>query len=239
MAFNIKKCKVMHVGRGNPQNLYNMEGHQLEVTEVERDIGVMVTNTLKPSAQCAKAARTAQAVLGQISRAFYYRDRHVFIRLYCQYVRPHLEFSTQAWSPWQEGDKAALEKVQRKAVGMVSGLAAKSYEDRLKEWGLQSLEERRHQADMLMVSKILHGTGELKCETWFEMASDNGRASRASADEFNVKEKHGRLELRESFFGVRVTKLWNAVPADIKKLVPAWRFKKAYRLFGEDQVHVT
>ena len=44
MAFNIKKCKVMHVGRGNPQNLYNMEGHQLEVTEVERDIGVMVTN---------------------------------------------------------------------------------------------------------------------------------------------------------------------------------------------------
>ena len=39
----------------------------------------------------------------------------------------------------------------------------------------------------------------LKCETWFEMASDNGRASRASADEFNVKEKHGRLELREGF----------------------------------------
>ena len=82
MAFNIKKCKVMHVGRGNPQNLYNMEGHQLEVTEVERNIGVMVTNTLKPSAQCAKAARTAQAVLGQISRAFHYRDCHVFIRLY-------------------------------------------------------------------------------------------------------------------------------------------------------------
>ena len=238
MAFNIKKCKVMHVGRGNPQNLYNMEGHQLEVTEVERNIGVMVTNTLKPSAQCAKAARTAQAVLGQISRAFYYRDHHGFIRLYCQYVRPHLEFSTQAWSPWQEGDKAALEKVQRKAVGMVSGLAAKSYEDRLKELGLQSLEERRHQADMLMVSKILHGTGGLKYETWFEMASDKGRATRASADEFNVKEKHGRLELRESFFGVRVTKLWNAVPADIKKLVPAWRFKKAYRLVREDQVHV-
>ena len=89
-----------------------------------------------------------------------------------------------------------------------------------------------------MVSKILHGTGGLTCETWFEMASDNGRASRASADEFNVKEKHGRLELRESFFGVRVTKLWNAVPADIKKLVPAWRFKKAYRLFRENQVHV-
>ena len=125
MAFNIKKCKVMHVGRGNPQNLYNMEGHQLEFTEVERDIGVMVTNTLKPSAQCAKAARTAQAVLGQISRAFHYCDRHVFIRLYCQYVRPHLEFSTQAWSPWQEGGQGGTEEGAEKGCWYGVGASSK------------------------------------------------------------------------------------------------------------------
>ena len=81
MAFQHKKCKVMHVGRNNPQNVYTMEGQQLESTEVERDIGVMMTNALKPSAQCAKALQTGQAVLGQISRAFHYRDRHVFVRL--------------------------------------------------------------------------------------------------------------------------------------------------------------
>ena len=83
MAFNIKKCKVMHVGRNrnNPQNVYTMKGQQLESTEVERDIEVMVKNALKPSVQCAKAAQTGQAVLGQISRAFHYRDRHVFVRL--------------------------------------------------------------------------------------------------------------------------------------------------------------
>ena len=143
----------MHVGRNNPQNVYTMEGQQLESTEVERDIGVMMTSALKTSAQCAKAAQTGQAVLGQILRAIHYRDRHVFVRLYVQYVRPHLEFSTQAWSPWTEGDKMALEKWQKKAVGMVpvSGLAAKTYEDKLKELGLQSLEERRYQADMHMM----------------------------------------------------------------------------------------
>jgi hypothetical protein len=43
-----------------------MNGQELEVTaeETERDIGVMVADNLKPSAQCAKAARTAQSVLG-------------------------------------------------------------------------------------------------------------------------------------------------------------------------------
>ena len=132
----------------------------------------------------------------------------------------------------------ALEKVQKKAVGMVSGLAAKTYEDKLKELGLQSLKERRHQADMHMMNKIMHGTGGLKSETWFEMASGNARATRASADLLNVKEKHGRLELRSNFFSVRVTKQWNTIPTNIKQLGPAWRFKKAYRLFREKQVPV-
>ena len=90
------------------------------VTEEESDIGVIVTDNLKPAAQCSKAARTAQAVLGQISRAFHYRDRHVFLRLYTQYVRLHLEFSTQAWAPWTEADKKVLERVQMRAVDWTS-----------------------------------------------------------------------------------------------------------------------
>jgi ribonuclease P/MRP protein subunit RPP40 len=109
----------------------------------------------KPSAQCAKAARAAQTVLSQLTRAFHYRDRHVFARLYMQYVRPHLEFASPAWSPWTEADKAVLEKIQPRAVSMVSGLKGESYEEKLKELGLSTLEERRHQADMLQTFKIV------------------------------------------------------------------------------------
>ena len=92
------------------------------------------------------------------------------MRLYKQYVRPHLEFSTQAWSPWTEADKSCLEKVQQRAVKQVSGLTATTYEGKLLELDLPTLEERRHQADKCMVHKILHGKGELKADTWFEMA---------------------------------------------------------------------
>jgi hypothetical protein len=42
MAFNVKKCKVMHVGHNNEKNVYMMNGGQLEATEEERDIGVTV-----------------------------------------------------------------------------------------------------------------------------------------------------------------------------------------------------
>ena len=61
MAFNTKKCKVMHIGPKNPRHKYEMNGEELMVTEEERDIGVTVTSNLKPMAQCSKAARTAQS----------------------------------------------------------------------------------------------------------------------------------------------------------------------------------
>jgi hypothetical protein len=125
VKFNVSKCKVMHFGHNNVQQKYTMNGQELIVTEEEVDIGVKVIKNLKPTGQCQRAANTAQTVFGQLSRAFTYRDRHVFMRLYAQYVRPHLEFAVQAWSPWSDADKECLEKVPKRAVRMVSGVQAK------------------------------------------------------------------------------------------------------------------
>jgi hypothetical protein len=57
MEFNVKKCKVMHMGHNNMEQEYYMNGHKLEVTEEERDIGVLVTKNLKPASQCKKGGK--------------------------------------------------------------------------------------------------------------------------------------------------------------------------------------
>ena len=93
MKFNISKCKVMHFGNNNPRHDYRMKGRLLEKTEEERDLGVMTMASAKPAAQCAKAARTAQAVLGQIARAFHFRDREIFLGLPAVYQTPPGIFS--------------------------------------------------------------------------------------------------------------------------------------------------
>ena len=74
-----------------------------------------------------------------MTKNFHYRDRHVFKKLYVQYVRPHVEFASPAWSPWSEQDKTLLEKVQIKAVNLVTGLKGLTYEDKCKELGLETL----------------------------------------------------------------------------------------------------
>ena len=227
MAFNVQKCKVMHLGHANRKHVYTMNGAVLEETEEERDLGVMISNKLKPGTQCAKAARTAAAVLGQISRAFHFKDRYVFVQLYKQYVRPHLEFAVQAWSPWSAADKEVLEAVQRRMVRMVSGLRSTEYEDRLKELGMTTLEERRHQADMAMMFKTMRGVDGQK-EEWFTPAAAGQRRTRVADDPLNVRLAHGRLELRKNFFTVRCTEHWNNVPGEIKNLRSVESFKKAY-----------
>jgi hypothetical protein len=157
MKFNVTKCKVMHIGQRNPEYEYRMNGVQLLKTEEEKDIGVLVNKNMKPKNQCIKAANIATAVLKQISKNFHYRDRHTFLRLYKQYVRPHLEFATPAWSPWLAGDIAVLEKVQEKAVRMVAGLTARTYEERCQELKMDTLELRRAKQDMLEVYKMKKG----------------------------------------------------------------------------------
>ena len=113
MKFNADKCKILHFRRGNPKYTYTMNGFApagtvLDSVSEEKDVGVWISSNLKPSLNCQKAANKANSVLGQMARAVSYRDRITWVKLYKQYVRPHLEYCVQAWSPWLEQDKKAV-----------------------------------------------------------------------------------------------------------------------------------
>ena len=227
MDFNVKKCKVMHCGRQNPRKTYMIGNEEISKVEEERDIGVLITSNLKPTRQCQDAANKARQVLGQISRCFHYRDKSVFLRLYKQYVRPHLEFSSCVWSPWNLGDIDLLEDVQKRAIRMISGLTAQTYEGKLKELNLWTLKKRREMQDLIQVFKILNNIGNVSM-TWNTVGNSatNTIFTRSHAHPLNIIPKRCNLEVRRNFFTNRVVTGWNALPPQIKTTTDLKKFRK-------------
>ncbi|KAK4829875.1 hypothetical protein QYF61_007267 [Mycteria americana] len=192
MKSNKAKCKVLHMGQGNPQYQYRLGDEGIESSSpVEKDLGMLKANH----------------ILGCTKRSVASRSREVILPLYSALVRPHLEYCVQLWSPQHRKDMELLEQVQRRAIKMVRGLEHLSYEKRLRGLGLFSLEKRRLQGDLIAAFQYLKGAYKKDREKLFSR-------DRTRGDGFKLKEGRFRLDVKKKFFTVRVARHRDRLPGE-------------------------
>ncbi|KAK4831526.1 hypothetical protein QYF61_018128 [Mycteria americana] len=109
MQFNKAKCKVLHLGQGNPQYQYSLGDEGIESSPEEKDLGILVDEKLDMRQQCVFAAQKANRILGGINRSMASRSRDVILPLHSALVRPHLEYCIQLWGPQHKKNMDLLE----------------------------------------------------------------------------------------------------------------------------------
>ena len=102
----------------------------------------------------------------------------------------------QFLSPQFQKDIDATKRVQRTDTRLIPGLARLSYEERLKETGLDTLEKRRLRGDMIEMFKIMKGRDKISADELFSrVGSDQTRGC-----SLRVKKRRVKTVVRQETF---------------------------------------
>ena len=146
------------------------------------------------------------------------------------FLNNYLSYAPSAWCPYSKGDKELLEKVQKRAVMMVTNVRG-NYEERLAILRLRKLEDRRNRGDMIETYKILTGKSKVSLETWFCLAKEKDGVVniRATKGYLNlVVPPVPQSDIRRNFFSHRVVPFWNSLPESVKISSTSNHLRAAY-----------
>ena len=212
MAFHPDKCKVLHIGHNNEKYRYYINGQEIQKVSEEKDLGIIISEDLKPKKHIARIVKRANRLLGMIWRTLSCKNKDNVLNLYKTLVRPILDYGAAIWNPHQKTDIQKIERVQRRATRMINGLKHLTYEERLKKCNLTSLENRRRRYDLIETYKIMTNIYKIDREKLFEIKETQTRGH-----DLKIYKQHTRLNVRKYFFTERIINDWNKLPKEAIK----------------------
>eukprot|EP00061_Rhincodon_typus_P004523 g22800.t1 len=147
---------------------YFLNGEKIQKSEVQRDLGVLVQNSLKVES----VVRKANTMSAFISTGLEYKSRDVLLRLYKALVRPRLEYSEQFWAPYLKKDVLALERIQRRFMRIIPRMKGLTYEEYLRTLGLYSMEFGKMKGYLIESDRILKGLDRVDVGKMFPLIGE-------------------------------------------------------------------
>ena len=248
MEFNSTKFQLVKYGFNedlkDKLEVFDPEGQPIKETQVAKDLGVWMTDDLRPDVHIQKAVQGASSVSGYILRTFHTRDQHDLKTLMKQLIIPKLDYCSPLINPNSVALKMKMETPIRAFTRKMEGMTGLNYHERLAKLKMLSRERRRERFIVINVFKILHG---LAPNPGLEFTNhEQRRGIEAVIPKHNRKKKAALRNMRENFFTTEGPRLFNALPREVRTFNPdvqnkVFSFKNLLDKYLElipDQPHV-
>lgn len=218
LLISIDKLKVLYLGNSNPKRAYTISGFSIpSVTDSVRDLGIFFTPSLKFDHHVSLKCRAAYFKWFNLFKFFKTKDPLILVRLYKVYVRPTLEFGSIIFNNGISSLDCKLETVQRKITRMIlrrsdANNPIPPYPERCTLLKLQSLKLRRDIFDLSFFHTI-HQNPDMISKINLPQRI-NHRFPRRRKGVY--QHSHVRTTLRRNSFLVRVPKIYNLIPTNLR-----------------------
>ena len=155
----------------------------------------------------AEKVNKANEIMGFIRRTFVFLDKDNFNLLCKSLVRPHIEYSNIAQSPFRNADINLIQNVEKRATRVIPEIDKLDYQERLDNLHLPTLAYRQFRGSVIETYKILHNLYDANCtNSFFELKQSNTRRHK-----FEVRTKLSKTSIRRIFFSLQKANLWNSL----------------------------
>ena len=225
MDFNVNKCKVMHMTKKNniSFNSYYMNGSKLGVTETEKYLGVQINHKFSWKCHVDVVKKDCYRKLGIIKRVFSKCNNDIKSKLYKQLIRPKLDYCVNVWKPTTPGLQRVIERIQKRAAGIVLGRRVEDYIRDLSVLAWSPVHMRQNCQELCLMYKIINNEIDIDFDLFFKYKelSKNLRCKNS----LQLKPKFARTEMCKLSFFHRIIPLWNKLPEHIVKAENLKHFK--------------
>src|SRR5437899_2559512 len=116
MPFNVSKCCVMHVGKKNAKEVYQIDRKEIGKVKGIKDLRVFITDGCKPTVNCNRVRYVNQQnkIMGLIRRKVANKSMEGMLILCKTLVRLILDYCIPVRRPYLRKDINKLERIQKR-----------------------------------------------------------------------------------------------------------------------------
>jgi len=240
LEFNSQKCKVVHLGKNNPQHQYEMRDRDgvrgLEASQAERDLGVIIDPSLNFETHINETVKKGNRLAGLLVRTITNKSTDIMVPLYKALIRPVLEYGNPVWCPFLRKHIDLLEGVQRRFTKKIINMSNLEYSERMESLRLPSLEYRRLRGDLIEVFKIVHQYYDLVTTSSLFTFSNNDITR---GHNFKLTKTFSKTRQYQQFFTNRVVTTWNNLPTEAVNATSLNAFKNQIDKYFKDIMYST